>query len=589
MGSRFLLTACALAFGVSAWAGNNAQFIAQSVIHTVGAGQSYPVSVTVKNTGTTTWTAGSFKLGSQNPADNWNWNNGRVTLAAGETVAPGATKVFNFTMTAPNNTSSIPQAYNFQWRMLQEGVEWFGDTTPNIPVEVFYTPSITTNFPPVKTPAPVSASDFTASNFLGANVLESANMRDDGLNGWIPTADKMRIIANEARAKNLNFLRFPTALPPNGSPMQPLIDAMRQNLDIAHAYGLRAIIALDGYSKYSNSCDWRGSFISVDQSAATLVSALHNHPGVFAWDLINEPLWYAASTYPSGLNPGSTKTINCLYNGASDYQQVVDAVHAMYNVVRANDPSNKPTTVGEMQIPFVNYWKGVSSFASPHLYVAMNPAAPDYPKMRAIVNGGLAELKRAAGSMPVVIGEFGFAVPREVATEADQSTAYLNYYAETAAQGVGTMFWSFSLSEDQQTMSLLDLAGRWKPAGGAVQQQRPIVRNAQFLSQSVPTVMQAGKTYSVSITMKNTGNTNWGWEGYKLGSQYPADNSRWGPARVLLNSNPSEIVLPGQSKTFSFNVTAPSTPGSYPFQWKMLQEGVAWFGANTPAVQVTVQ
>jgi hypothetical protein len=581
MGARLSLAACALVFSAAAWAGNNAQFVSQSVIHTVGAGKSYAVSVTFKNTGTTPWTAATFKLGSQNPADNWNWNNGRVTLDAGETVAQGATKTFNFNITAQNNTSSIQQVYNFQWRMLQEGVAWFGDTTPNVPVEVFYTPSITTNFPPSVPPAPVSAADFAAANFLGANVLETSA-------DWFPSADQMRVIANMARAKNLNFIRFPVAIPPNGTAMQPLVDKVRQQMDIAHAYGLRVIVALDGYDKYSNSCDWRGSFISVDQSAAALVGAVYSHPALFAWDLNNEPMWYAASTYPSGLNPGSTRTINCLYNGASDYQQVVDGIHAMYNLVRANDPSNKPTTVGEMQIPFVEYWKDISSFASPHLYVSMNPSAPDYTTMRAIVNGGLRELKRAAGTLPVVIGEFGFNVPGNLSNENDRATAFSNYYQETAAQGVGTMFWNLSTGQDQQPFSPLDVNGVWKAAGGVIGQQRPLTRNSEFVSQSVPATMQAGHVYPVSITLKNTGNTNWGSEGYKLGSQNPADNTRWGLARVLLNSNPSEIVLPGQTKTFTFNVTAPSPPGSYPFQWQVLQEGVAWFGATTSA-QITVQ
>lgn len=77
----------------------------------------------------------------------------------------------------------------------------------------------------------------------------------------------MRIIANQARAKNLNYLRFPTALPVNGTDMQPLLNAVRQNMDIAHAYGLRLILELNGYSKYSNSCEWRGSFITIGAGA----------------------------------------------------------------------------------------------------------------------------------------------------------------------------------------------------------------------------------------------------------------------------------------------------------------------------------
>ena len=50
-----------------------------------------------------------------------------------------------------------------------------------------------------------------------------------------------------------------------------------------------------------------------------------------------------------------------------------------------------------------------------------------------------------------------------------------------------------------------------------------------------------------------------------------------------------ETIAPeGQSKTFTFNVVAPRVPGTYNFQWQMVQDGVAWFGDKTPNVAVTV-
>jgi len=51
---------------------------------------------------------------------------------------------------------------------------------------------------------------------------------------------------------------------------------------------------------------------------------------------------------------------------------------------------------------------------------------------------------------------------------------------------------------------------------------------------------------------------------------------------------PGDSVGPGQSKTFTWTVTAPSSPGTYNFQWRMVQEFVQWFGATTPNVAVTV-
>jgi Ig-like domain from next to BRCA1 gene len=109
--------------------------------------------------------------------------------------------------------------------------------------------------------------------------------------------------------------------------------------------------------------------------------------------------------------------------------------------------------------------------------------------------------------------------------------------------------------------------------------------NAKFISQSVPTSMQAGQTYTVSVTMQNTGSTTWTDQGnYHLGSQNPQDNLTWGINRVSLPA----AVTPGGQVTFTFDVTAPTTPGSYDFQWRMVQDGVEWFGDFTPDVLVDV-
>lgn len=109
--------------------------------------------------------------------------------------------------------------------------------------------------------------------------------------------------------------------------------------------------------------------------------------------------------------------------------------------------------------------------------------------------------------------------------------------------------------------------------------------NAAFGSQSVPTAMVTGTVYNVTVTIKNTGSTTWTSAAqYRLGSQNPQDNAIWGGGRVALPAS----VAPGGQASFAFQVTAPSMPGVYNFQWAMLQEWVTWFGAPTPNVAVTV-
>ena len=114
--------------------------------------------------------------------------------------------------------------------------------------------------------------------------------------------------------------------------------------------------------------------------------------------------------------------------------------------------------------------------------------------------------------------------------------------------------------------------------------------NAAFIAQNVPAAMTTGQTSTVSVTMQNSGTTIWAPSsdlGYKLGTQNPQDNTLWaGTTRVYLN--PGESVLPGQSKIFTFTITAPAMPGSYNFQWRMVREGVAWFGAASPNLAIAV-
>jgi hypothetical protein len=108
---------------------DNAAFVSQSVASSMTTGQTYNVSVTMQNTGTTTWAAGTYKLGSQNPTDNTTWGLNRVNLAS--SVAPGSNGVFSFTVTAPATAGD----YNFQWRMFN-GTAFFGSSSANVSVNV---------------------------------------------------------------------------------------------------------------------------------------------------------------------------------------------------------------------------------------------------------------------------------------------------------------------------------------------------------------------------------------------------------------------------------------------------------------------
>lgn len=116
--------------------GNNSQYVSQTVPTTMDPNLPYNVSVTMRNTGTTTWTpAGGYFLVGDNPAHNVLWSVPQVPLDANESIPPGASKTFDFTVYSPG----FPNVYNFQWRMSQmtdNYGEMFGARSANVQVTV---------------------------------------------------------------------------------------------------------------------------------------------------------------------------------------------------------------------------------------------------------------------------------------------------------------------------------------------------------------------------------------------------------------------------------------------------------------------
>lgn len=109
------------------------------------------------------------------------------------------------------------------------------------------------------------------------------------------------------------------------------------------------------------------------------------------------------------------------------------------------------------------------------------------------------------------------------------------------------------------------------------------IDEAAYITQSIPTSMIAGQTYSASVTMRNRGNTTWN-STYKLRSENPTGNTIWGVSAVNVPFN----IVPLLDATFLFTVTAPPTPGAYNFQWRMMKDG-GGFGSLTPNLTINVE
>jgi hypothetical protein len=111
-------------------------------------------------------------------------------------------------------------------------------------------------------------------------------------------------------------------------------------------------------------------------------------------------------------------------------------------------------------------------------------------------------------------------------------------------------------------------------------------KRARIFDLSLPTTMEAGKTYSASVKLENTGVLPWSPVGaitnaYRLAQ---VGSPGWQPTRIEL---PSPLAV-GARVMLTFNVTAPATGGVHNFQLQMVHEDVAFFGDPSVAVAVTV-
>lgn len=151
---------------------DSAVFVSQSVPSSMTTGQVVPVSVTMKNNGTSTWQSGTYTLGSLNPSGNTTWGLNSVNLAS--SVAPGANATFNFNATAPG----VAGSYNFQWGMKKSGVS-FGSASTNVLVTVTSGGGGTDSAQFVSQSVPASLN-------TGQGAVVSVVMNNNGSTTWLP-------------------------------------------------------------------------------------------------------------------------------------------------------------------------------------------------------------------------------------------------------------------------------------------------------------------------------------------------------------------------------------------------------------------
>ena len=96
-----------------------------------------------------------------------------------------------------------------------------------------------------------------------------------------------------------------------------------------------------------------------------------------------------------------------------------------------------------------------------------------------------------------------------------------------------------------------------------------------------------GSSFQVSISVQNTGTTTWNFPTWVLGADatYAGTSNYLGYTRA--ENNPGSIP-PGATATYVINRTAPGAAGTYNYQWRMVHEGVEWFGPVCPGTITVV-
>jgi len=160
------------------------------------------------------------------------------------------------------------------------------------------------------------------------------------------------------------------------------------------------------------------------------------------------------------------------------------------------------------------------------------------------------------------------------AAKPDVSNSGFNFQWQMVKESGGSVQWF-----GEKTQNRIVNGGVWLP-------EVTPPNNATFIAQSVPSFILAGGSTIVTVTMRNTGTNTWSAAaGYKLGSQIPQDNIYWGLNRL---SVPLSIAS-GEDAQFIFAAVAPTTTGTYRFQWMMTQDGgVGWFGTLSNPVDIAV-
>ncbi len=191
-----LLAICFMIAGSVQAQHNNAKYISQSTPGEMDVGKSYPISITMKNTGRSTWKQGGFSLKLINVSESFLKTWGVSSVDVNSSVRPGEQIVFNFTITAPDTEGN----FNMQWQMA-EGNAFFGEPSANLPIRVSGTSSAT-KLMMSKNDASFTAQKVPTDMDAGQTYDISLTVKNTGGTTWKPGEYKLKVSATTSDNSN---------------------------------------------------------------------------------------------------------------------------------------------------------------------------------------------------------------------------------------------------------------------------------------------------------------------------------------------------------------------------------------------------
>ncbi len=566
---------------------NGSQFISQTVPTNLEPNQTFTASITFKNTGTTTWKKSrNYNLGSQSPQDNSLWGVGRVYLP--RDVTPGEQVTFSKSFKAPGTADLY--GYSFQWQMVQDGVEWFGEKSDNHMIFVG-----TGTLPDSLI---TSSHQFSTSNHIVATSMFHWYGKNSGqlVSPWIPIEGRdkwtgevpfWKTMIKQAMAANIDvfyILVIPSMEKARLNLFRALNELRREGWDVPKVCPFfDPIITYTIKGVNGNAATKEGKDEIVGHYIRFYKQYYSQNTDEFADDFI----------YTLGGIPVLDTWHVHLH--IDNYQQMIrqdivsrlraefGAEHPIFNksirmITTAISPSFTFADEKIHQFEVQEYYieKDYNNIKSVQLkpgYWDQNVRNPGYI------------LKRDGGSKYVnawtKVNSTINRVYIESFNEYDEGSGI--YAARTDTVYTKTDGGMNNTNSDIWSAANDPYEYIKTTAAGAAKFNDNEKLNAKIIWHNIPDEMGVGETFNAKVIVRNEGNEQWNAaNNFKFGQQ-DSDPAIFGSSRYLIDDSQNDIpdfggIFRGRAMTFNLEIVAPETEGEFVTHWGMLQEDIAWFG-----------